>query len=337
MAKARRVRAKVLYDHEEIGLSDRLTALSYTDNAEGKSDEVTLTFEDRDARWLMERDKLPEKGHDLDVTLRFEDWNYSGNLQKYHVGRFTIDDISFSGPVYVCTVKGVSIPADEGFNSVPQTQTWSNVTLKQLAYEFMEKYGMTELYWYGDEPVLEAVEQSNQTDSTFLYDLCKKQGMFLKVYKTGLVIFDKKIYEPRPAKETFRMSDVEKWDWNATLNGTYTGANLKYTSSGGKNKDPKTIDVTVGAGPRLMYINQHVSDEAEAERIAKAKVNEANEKAVTIRLTTMPKVILYATDNFQFEDGGICSGKYFTSSVTHSLSGGKYSMQVTGYKVFDRL
>ena len=52
MANARRVECQILYDGNEVGLSGRLTALDYTDNSSGVSDEICLTFSGRDADWL---------------------------------------------------------------------------------------------------------------------------------------------------------------------------------------------------------------------------------------------------------------------------------------------
>lgn len=335
--KARRVTAEILYDGNEIGLSGAYCSMSYTDNAEGRSDEVLLSFEDSAKDMLYGKKMILEKGHDIDITLTFRDWEYPGDHKRYHVGKFTVDDISFSGAALTCEVRGISIPADEGFNNICHSQTWSNITLQQLCREFMGRYGMDRIYWYGDDPKIDTLEQSNETDSSFLMKTCALYGMYLKVYKVGLVVFDKKVYEPRPAKAGFGIKDIEQWKWNTTLAGTYTGCNVKYTSPGSNKKEAKVIDVTVGTAPRILYINRNVKDEAEAEKIAREAVNAANEKAVTFSGTVMPNERMYATDNFLISGLGRADGKYFATSVTHSINEGKYSCQLTGYRIFDRL
>lgn len=334
MAKARYVECEVLYDGEEVGLSSRLLSLDYTDNSSGTSDEIVLTFSGRDADWLR-ADFIPEKEHDLDVTFWLHNWNRSGDCLKYHCGNFTLDDLTYSGSPRQCVIRGVSIPASESFQVDPVSKTWKKVTLKQIAAEIMEKYGMPNLYYHGDEPVIETVEQSSQTDSAFLYELCEKQGMFLKVYKKGLVIFDKKVYEPRGITASFSEQDFDgNWSWNSTLNGTYTGADISYTVP----KKKQTVQVTVGAGPRILHINEKVDSEGEAQRIAKAKVNSENEKAVTISFSAMGDPNVVATCNIEITGMGRCNGKYFVDKVKQHVTGSSgYTMSVSAYRIFERL
>lgn len=106
----------------------------------------------------------------------------------------------------------------------------------------MQKYGMNDLFYWGEEPVIETVEQSMQPDSTFLSELCTKQGMFLKIYKKALVIFDKSVCELRDVVARFTEIDFENWDWNGTLNGTYTGATISYIVRSRRREKRDSID-----------------------------------------------------------------------------------------------
>lgn len=371
MAESRRIIPLIFYDGQEIGLTKRLESLDYTDNDQGQSDEVELTFAGNSATWLQMNTEI-EKEHNIEVALTFTQWKSPGNFDNYHVGNFTVDDITFSGPPSVSVIKGISLPASTGFQTVKKSQTWNNVSIKQIAMEKMAEYAMANLFYNAEETILEVVEQADQTDSEFLYDLCKQQGLFLKIYKTGLVIFDKKVYESRGVKTTFRQKDIESYSWNSTLVGTYTGATIAYTNpEAAKNTsvakkdaaaqkaanaqynvtnsynagkiDPaannKMITVTVGEGPRILQINEHCENEYEARAKAVAKLNEENEKAVTIEFTTIlnSDAYLNATNNFQIEDMGRMDGKYFCTSVTHSFSGSGHQMTVKGYKIFNRL
>ena len=343
--KARRVVPEILYDGENVGLSEKLTSLSYTDNDQGKVDEITLVFEDAAALWMM-KEWIPEKGHDIDASIWFRDWTKPGDSQKYHCGNFTVDDLTYSGPPWTCTIKAVAILAESDMQTELKSKTWEGATLKQIVLEKMAVYGMPQenLYWYGAETPIEKVEQSNESDSAFLKKLCEKQGMYLKIYKKGMVVFDKHIYEPRPAKAGFGIADIEQGSitWNNTLNGTYTGAILSYTNPDKKNADKKqmlTVQVGVveGEGARVLRLNQHVEDEAEAQRIAIAKLNQENEKGCTVTFRAMANVNMYATDNFMLSGVGRLDGKYYCTSVTHTLSRSGHSMTITGYKVWGRL
>lgn len=343
MANARTVTCEVLYDGKEVGLSSRLMSLDYTDNSSGVSDEIVLTFSGRDADWLRQ-DFIPEKEHDLDVTFWLHNWKRPGDRLKYHCGNFTLDDLSYSGSPRKCVIRGVSIPAGSSFQTDPVSKTWKKITLRQIAEEMKAKYGMTDLFYWGAEPVIETVEQSSQTDSAFLYDLCEKQGMFLKIYKKALVVFDKAVYESRGVTARFTEKDFDgSWGWNSTLNGTYTGASISYTIPRlkGENKNgdqAKVVELMVGNGPRILHINEKTENEGEALRIARARVNAENEKAVTLSFTAMGDPNVVATCNIELYGMGRCNGKYFVDKVKQRITGSNgYSMSVSGYRIFDRL
>lgn len=343
MANARYITCEVLYDGKKIGLSNRLMSLDYTDNSSGESDEIALTFSGKSMDWLRD-DHVLEKGHDLDVTFWLHNWKNAGDCLKYHCGNFTLDDITYSGIPRQCIIRGVSIPADTSFQTDPVSKLWKQVTLRQIAEEKKEKYGMADLFYWGAEPVLETVEQSGQADSTFLYEACDKQGMFLKIYKKALVIFDKAVYESRGITAWFTENDFDgSWSWNSTLNGTYTGAAISYTMPRPKNGYKKgdkaqVIDIMVGEKTRILHINEKAESEGEALRIAKARVNAANEKAVTISFAAMGDPNVVATCNIEIYGMGRCNGKYFVNKVKHRVTGnGGYTMNVSGYRIFDRL
>ena len=164
--------------------------------------------------------------------------------------------------------------------------------------------------------------------------------MFLKVYKKALVIFDKTIYEAKGISAFFREKDFDgSYEWEESLVGTYTGATISYTvPQKKKNAKQQVISVTVGDPKRLLNISQKADSEAEAQRIAKAKVNTENEKACTLSFSAMADPEVLASCNIELKDMGIMSGKYFVTKVTHNMSGsGGSKMKVSAYKIFDRL
>jgi phage protein D len=89
-----------------------------------------------------------------------------------------------------------------------------------------------------------------------------------------------------------------------------------------------------------LQLNEHCDNEAEAMKKAAARVNEENEKAVTIEFTTIGNcdTRLNATNRFKIAGMGRLNGKYFCTSVTHTVSGSSgHKMTVRGYKIFNRL
>lgn len=345
MPRARRVTYKILYDGKEVGLSSRCESISYTDNDSAQADEITISLIDKNMGWAM-NGFIPEKEHDLDVTLYFNDWiPGSGAIQEYHCGNFTIDDITYSGGSggHKCEIKGISLPVSESFKTGKVSKVWEKVTVKQIAEEIKGKYGMSTLYYWAEEPIIEKIDQEEKSDSEFLSELCKQQGLCIKIYKKGLVIFDKKQYEARGTTATFsKESDLEEWTWNSTLVGTYTGAKISYTQidkkEKDKNKKTQVISITVGEEQRLLILNEKAESKEEAERIAKAKVNEENEKAVTLEFTALGNANIVASCNIELKNMGRLDGKYYVEKVSHELSGSSgHKMSVSAHKIFTRL
>lgn len=338
----RHVSFEILYDGVPLTWAPSLLeSVSYTDNASGKSDDITLTFSEAATNFLRAENGFRfEREHDLDVTYYLHNWKKTGDKWKYHCGNFTLDTVRFTGSPRQCVIKGVSIPAAESFTTEQVSKNWGSVTLRQIAWEMAQKYGMTNLYYWGAEPVMEKVTQDCKPDSTFLSEMCDKQGMFLKIYKKALVIFDKSVYEAKGVSAIFRERDMDgSYEWAESLVGTYTGATISYTVPQKQKKSKQqVINVTVGDPKRLLRINQKADSEAEAQRIAGAKVNEENEKACTISFTAMENPEVLASCNIEWQDMGIMNGKYFVNKVTHNISGsGGSKMKVSGYRIFNRL
>ncbi|MDO5391036.1 MAG: hypothetical protein Q4F24_08135 [Eubacteriales bacterium] len=333
MDGVRRCGVQVVYEGSGTNLQQNLHSVSYLDNASGKSDEITLCLNDRDGDWMG--GTAFEKERDLDVTAYMWNWGASKSIEKYHCGNFTVDDITYQGGNNRITVKGVSTPAASSFQTDPVSKTWKQITLKQIAEEMMSKYGMINLYFWGDDPIIESAEQDSQTDSAFLYDICKKQGKALKIYKKGFVIFDEALYESRGITARFTKGDFigGDYEWNTTLNGTYTGGVISYKPP----KQKEAITVTIGEGPRFLHIRETVESEGEAIRTIRERVNAENKKAVTIRFKIIANKDLVASCNIEIYGLGRIDGKYYVDSVLNSIGPGGYTMDVTAHLILQRL
>lgn len=341
---ARRITCRIFYDGADVGLPRRAEGIEYTENSEGMSDEVQLTFAGALAKKLMMKTDI-EKEHEVEVVLVFKNWWKNGSIHYYKCGKFTVDDISFSGPAHQCTIRAIALPASTDFQTVKKSKTWQKATIAQIVTEKAGEYGLSAVCSSADS-VIETIEQSNETDSSFLTKLCQNYGLYMKVLKEGIAVFDKATYEALPPVKTYRESDMESWEWNTTLVGTYTGATISYTNPNkvkrkkGEKTPPseKSITITVGQGPRILQINETCSDEAEARRKAAAKINSENEKAQTIEFTTISPADfrIHATQTILIANMGRATGKYFVTSVNHTVSSGGHQMRITAYKIFER-
>ena len=126
-----------------------------------------------------------------------------------------------------------------------------------------------ELYYEAKNVVIEEIEQSAKTDLSFLYDLCKDNGIAMKAYRQKIVLFDEIEYEARPSIATWKEQDFISWKGNSTIEGTYDGVILSYQSS--QKKQPITYKFQPREGNRILKVNESVENMAEAEQKAKAK------------------------------------------------------------------
>lgn len=314
--------------NQELGkkISDQATAFTYTDVASGQSDSVSITLHDLDKEWMGSL--MPKRGASLGASLKLTNWDEEESVDTFDCGNFILDDISFSGRPLSCVLGGVSVPAMDDFKSKPRTKTWEKTTIGDIASEIAGRAGVSLHYEAGSVKIAE-VEQNKQTDSAFLYSLCEKYGLAMKVYNHKIVIFDIVAYEERDAVITLEETDMlSGWRYNTTVEGTYTGVDLNYT-------DPDTedsINVTMGSSGRMYAMNTQASSRYDAELQAAAKVNAANRNIETMEVPIKANIHIVASHCVQISGLGKADGKYYVDKIKHSVGTG-YKMQLTLHKV----
>ena len=172
------------------------------------------------------------------------------------------------------------------------------------------------------------MEQNKQPDSAFLYALCEKYGLAMKVYNKKIVIFDIVSYEAKKEVLTINEKDMLNWSYNTTIDGTYTGVKLSYTDP----DSDKTISVKVGSGSRWYEMDSQASSKYDAELQATAKVNAANREIETMTITIRANTNLVASQCVKITGLGNANGKYYIDKIKHSVGNG-YTMQLTLHKV----
>lgn len=306
-------------------IAERATGFAYTDVASGQSDSVSITMHDIGKEWLGKN--MPKKGASLGAKLKLTNWNKKERVDNFDCGTFVLDDISFSGRPLSCVLGGVSVPIMDDFKSLPRTKTWEKTTVKDIASEIAGRTGVSLHYEAGTVQIAE-VEQNKQTDSAFLYSLCEKYGLAMKVYNYKIVIFDIVAYEEKRAVLKLKETDMISWSYNTTVDGTYTGVDLNYTDP--DEEDP--INITIGSKGRMYSMNTQASSRYDAELQAAAKVNAANRKIETMDVTIRANIKIVASHCIDISGLENADGKYYVDKVKHSVGSG-YKMQLTLHKV----
>lgn len=333
MSRARRAFARIRYNNTDIteDIGDDLKEFSYKDAASGESDSISLTLKDRERKWMG--GWMTEKGSNISADIIFKDWEHEGDDWEMYCGEFEVDDVSLSGPPAVCKIKAVSIPRSAAFNDEERTKNWQNVTVKEIAEEIAGRAGI-ELFYDAEEIPIKILEQDKQTDCKFLYAVCKKYGLAMKVFANKIVIFDESVYEAAGTMTTLHYEDFSKFSYNSTLAGTYTGAKIAYM-------DPAESEihaVEVGGGSRIMEINEEADSTKDAERKAIAALNNANKKDITFSGTVMPKRGLIASGCIDIEGFGKPDGTYYIDEVVTKISGNSATQQsISAHRTGNRM
>lgn len=334
MSRARRASISVSYEHVNITdeVAGSVKTLTYTDVASGESDQLSLSLQDRERKWMGSW--APEKGDHISASAAFRDWEGEGDNWGIYCGSFEVDDISMSGPPPSCTIGAVSIPRSTAFNEEERTKNWEEVTVKEIAQEIASRAGISLHYEAEDIPVW-SMEQDKQTDCKFLYSVCEKYGLAMKVFAEKIVIFDEAVYEAAAPVAELKYEDFAAgYQYKSTLEGTYTGAKISYS-------DPITGEdhiVEVGGGDRLKEINEEADSAADAQKKAIAALNNANKKDTTFSGTVMAKRELLASRCIRISGFGKPDGVYYLDKVVTKVSGGGASQQtIEAHKVGYRM
>ncbi len=322
--------------HKENVLSNTTKSFvenfQYIDVASGESDSIELTLNNRDLRFMK---SMPKKGDKIIANITRHNWIKSGTSKTLKCGKFILDDLSYSEPPRTCMIGAVSIPAKGEFKSRKRTKTYKNITIREIAKTISRHAGVT-LHYDAPRVHIKEIEQSKTPDSEFLLSLCSEYGLGIKIYNGKIVIFDEEKYEKKAVKTTIwrNRKMVESWNWNTTLQGTYTGAKVSYTVP----NNSKTHHVTIGKKGRMLEVDVTAFSKMDAILKAKAKLAEENKKRTTATLTLFPpnKPII-ATDTIRLKGFYKLSGKYYVDKVEHNVSSSGYTQTLTVHKVSPRI
>lgn len=321
----RKISVGIFYNGHDVGgdLSPYLKSFSYSDSMD-ESDSISLTLDDRDKRWIGEW--FPVNGDRISASILLNNWSYEGDKRTVSCGDFVVDDFTLTGPANECQINGVSAPVMTEFKESKHTKTWEKVTVRQIAAEIAQKYGMSLNYDTGLDITVDRQEQNNAIDSSFLKEICDKYGLGIKIYASKLIIWSREEYDSRPVIFTIDPTLLTgKWSFRSSIQGTYTGAHLAYTDT----KSKKGIEVSIGSPGRVLQLNEKAESEADAIRICQNKIWEANRKEVTLNLSVLPSVFPFASQNVYVRGFGNVDGTYRVEKVTHQVSSTQYSKQVS--------
>ena len=334
--EARRILTIIKYNNKDISadISKYLKSISYTDNLSGEADDLQITLEDKAGLW--QSTWMPEKGALLDVMLQQKYWQTLSALsQSLRLGLFEIDEITSSGYPSEVQIKAVSVPDNNTLRGTERSRSWEKAKLQVIANDIASAAGMS-LFWDTEEnPVLDRAEQTEQSDLSFLYAICKDKGLALKISDKKIIIFDEAKYEAEKAKITivkpgtvYKKESGMKYLFVGTgyslrtkIRDIYAACRVSYQQGSSKSNIEATY-TAAGKKGKTLQVNEQVESVAETLNLAKKRLREKNKDEVTGSLNMLGNFVLLSGVTVNLLGFGAFDDKYLITRASHDIGSG---------------
>ncbi|WP_036601639.1 phage late control D family protein [Paenibacillus sophorae] len=316
-------------------IADSLIDFTYTDAASGDLDDIDLRLEDKALKW--QGAWTAAEGDKIKATIRTVNWDKPGEIKKLYLGSFEVDSGSVEGPPDTVSIKATSLPVSSGVRHEKRTRAWEKTKLKTIAEGIAKHAGLKLLYEATDNPSYDRIEQTDVSDMAFLLDAATKEGIAVKVSGGKLVLFDEFRYETKPAVATITRGKDNVLDYSFSwsfASKAYRSAILTYTDSS-KKKTYKATYTPPGAprsGP-VLNLNEQVSSQAEAARIARKRLRERNKEYGKGTLTLMGDIRMATGLTININGWGKYDGKYIIESCVQRVGSSGFVTELQIRKV----
>lgn len=160
-------------------IQGRLMSLTMTDNRGFEADQLDIELDDSDGKLA-----LPKRGETLSLHLGWK------NEPLIYKGTFTVDEVEHSGVPDKLTIRGRSADFRDTLN-VKREQSYHQKTLGDIVRTLAERNKLKAVF---DEKLdkikLVHIDQTNESDGSFLTRVAKSEGAIVAV-KNGNLLFMK--------------------------------------------------------------------------------------------------------------------------------------------------
>jgi len=332
----RRAEVVLIYNGVNISrdIAPFLSALTYTDNGSGKADDLSITLDDRDENWTGSW--MPKKGDSIKTEIIYHNWFEPNTKHVVKCGTFEVDGLSYNGPPDVMGVQALSYPGNSSIKGERRSKSWEKVTLRQIAYRIAAAAGY-KLMFKTEDVKYDRIDQSDETDLSFLASNCEKEGISLKITNKTLVVFDDRYFESLPVVATItkRKSNIIAYSFDfQSIGKNYASCTVSYTTTTKKLKRMIKGTYTIpGAKGPVLKLNERVSSEAEAIRKARSALRNKNKDAQRGSITLMGDYRLAQGVTVSLAGFGGFNGKYYVETAKHTAGGGSATTQIELRKV----
>lgn len=356
---ARRTAVCLFFDGVDItkDMREYLLSVSYTDNADGETDDLQIKLQDREElwseKWLLQAinaASLPGSSsirsyYDTDKKARAEtkkqeevrksnfrmqafivrrNWTGIGKDEVLDCGEFFLDEIAGAGAPNTVTLKGSSAPYRATLRQSPESRLWTNIRLGGIAEYIAKKSKLNLMNLLKSDPWIDYSEQKKESDAAYLSRLCKKFNVNLKFTNTAIVLYRGEAGSNADPLE-IRKQDMKAYDFRVgKAQREYDYCTVTYvTPKGAKYSGTAYVaDFDPEREENLhLELNIKCSNNAEAQKIAAYQLERHNRYAVTGSVTLPGDQRIVGGVNVKVKDFGLWSGLWAVSSANHTVDG----------------
>ena len=320
--------AQILYNGIDItkDVSDDLISLSYTDNAEGKSDDIQLVLDDTAGLWA--NGWYPLKGDQIQVILGYTDLSVTA-------GTFDIDEITISGTPAKINIKGIATGTARALRT-PKSFAHENKTLDEIARTVASANSLT---LQGEiTPIrIARATQNRETDLGFLKRISREFGYLFSIRDNVMTFTSMYDIDARTPVVSVDITQTTRYSFTDKLVGTYSGATATYHNvdtretvavTGTRSENIDGQEVTDGTSGDTIEIRTKAENVQQAEAKTKAALYRANTEGQTGNISLEGNPLLLSGNNLELTGFGQLSGKYQIVSSGHNISPSGYTTDI---------
>jgi len=316
---------KITYNGKDItaDVTANLIMAEYTDNTEGKSDEISLQLEDVDAKWIGPW--YPGKGNTLTMEFGYVD------TAMVSAGVFEIDEVEVQGPPDTITIRAIATGIKKAFRT-KSSSAFENQTLRQIAQTIATKHGMT-ITGTIENIKFARITQNQEHDLGFLRRISQEYGHIFSIRGSQLVFTSIYDIEKGKAVVSIDRTEMSSHSIRDKTSQVFKAAQVRYHDPTDKTvKSFRTTTNTNADGVAIddvtqddiLEIRTKAENQKQAELKARAALYRHNSKQQDGSITVEGNPLLLGGNNIELTGMGALSGKFHIMKSTHSIdkSGG---------------
>ena len=321
--QARHTQVKIIYEGHDItrDLEPYLLSFTFNDNSGDKADDIAIQIQDRDGKFLS--DWAVSKSDKITCSIvKQED-----SSESLPCGMFEVDQIEYSFPPHVLSIKGVSTAITKGMRNENHTRAWENVQIRTICADIANIHGL-KLFYDAPDYMIERREQVSKPDIEFLSALCSDYGLSVKVRDNKLIVYDIEEYESHESVSEILLSDKKILSCKFTSKSVevYRKAKVKYHHPvKHEDYDEEYEDESEEGSERELEIREYAESSSQAAKIAEKRIKTGNKKEITGNISMMGDLRFSGGQNITLGEAGMFSGKYTITKATHKIDSSGYT------------